>query len=116
MEHFDGGYQCNVSSSNSSVLRLVDEGRYALNPGVTGSSIIHNWTFAGDNTGTTTLTFNESRSWLGNDSIINTFILNVTTNAGDSKTTIWPIIIVVAVVIIVGVPATFYLLKLKSSK
>jgi len=99
--HPSCGYVWDIRSSNSSVLRLVDEGGWVLNFSVPGSSGIYNWTYEGHTKGTTTLTFVEWHSWVGNDSIINIFTLNVTSNVENSTNILWPIIIVVTIIVVV---------------
>jgi len=107
------GYEWNFHLSNSSVLRLVDEGGWVVhnNP---GSPAYLNWTFEGRNKGSTTLAFIYSQSYGNNDTIIKTFTLNVTVITDIQSDSGLPIL--VAVVIIITICIAVFALKSKKSK
>ena len=98
------------TSSNSSVLRLTNEDGYAITPDAPGSPVIWNWTFEGAEKGMTTLKFIKR---LNNNSIVDTFFLNVTSNV--SRTTSMMLIIIVFSVIIV-VPSVIIIKWMKGGK
>ena len=101
-----GSYTWDYRSSNSSILKLISWDLWIRPNPLPGSSYLSNFTFEGSEKGTTTLTFIYWEYWVGNESIINSFILNVTSNVSRTTNTlllisIFSIIIVVPSALII---------------
>ena len=110
MVNSGGSYTWDYRSSNSSILKLISWDIWVTPNALPGTSFLSNLTFEGAEKGTTTLTFIYWEYWVGNESIINSFILNVTSNVSRTTNTL---IIISIISLIIVVPSAIFIRKLK---
>jgi predicted secreted protein len=110
---WSGSYCWKLDSYDPSVLKFIDEDFWAFNPGVPGVHLLDNWTFKGNDAGTTMLKFNFLVLGGGNDTIRDTYFLNVTVNAGKS---INFSLIIIEMAIIIVVPTAFIIKWMRGGK
>jgi len=82
------GYDWDIKECNYSVLELVNTGYETAEnqtPPLEGAGGLRNWTFMGLKDGKTTLKLVYWRSWEGEDSIVDEYLLHIT--VGDATTT-----------------------------
>ncbi|MCK5397083.1 MAG: protease inhibitor I42 family protein [Thermoplasmata archaeon] len=109
-----GSYSWDYTSSNPSVLKLISEELWApTNPVNPGGSVFLNITFEGAEKGTTTLKFIYWQDWVGNDSIIETLFLNVTSNVSRSMELM---LLYTVFFCIIVVPSAIIIIKMKGEK
>jgi len=104
--------QWEYTSSNSSVLKLIDDYLWApermLPP---GGSCLHNFTFEGAAKGTTTLKFVKLGSW--SDIIYDVLFLNVTSNVNRAMNYV---LVIVVFSVIIAVPSAIIIRRMKGEK
>jgi len=108
-----GMYIWEISTYDSSVLIIIEDGYWSFSPNP-GSSYYHNWTFEGKGVGITELTFHHKVLGGGDNTIDDTFTLNVIVIKSDQPLN--PLLMLGVVIIIAVVPSLILIKWMKGER